>query len=65
MADDKREKGSKSEQKTEPYKVKYVGPYYELGVRLPDGEIVRPKEMTAAEIKSLIAKYPPAAQWFA
>jgi hypothetical protein len=43
---------------------RYVGPNYKHYISLPDGQRIRPKAMSPAEIDVLIRDYPPAAAWF-
>lgn len=44
---------------------KYVGPDYTFGVVLPGTiDMIRPRELTEAERKAVIQRYPPAADWW-
>ncbi|MEO7176994.1 MAG: sialidase family protein [Saprospiraceae bacterium] len=43
---------------------KYVGPGYKKGIKLQNGRIVQPKEMTDAQIDELIESSPEAKDLF-
>jgi hypothetical protein len=43
----------------------YVHEPYDKGIYLPSGRLVRPLEMSDADIETLIQEYPPAASWWA
>lgn len=43
----------------------YVGPYYNTGIRLPNGgAMIKPKELTTQQVTELIKAYPKLAGWF-
>lgn len=43
---------------------RYVGPYYERGIQLSSGNLLRPNDWTDEEVDAKLADHPEYAAWF-